>query len=231
MRLKVTCLRSLEVKQEEQQVLKVEARLYVDQAYRYAIELARPTLWVFCGLPATGKSSLAKQIAKALSIPLFQSDRIRQERQPGFHQEVLPFGQGLYGLERRHRVYAQLLAMAQETLKGGHSVILDGTYSHRRWRDDARLLASDLDTNIVFVECLCKEETLRSRLKQRAREPSLSDARLQHFPQMVEDFEPLIELAPEIHVTISTEQPLRDAVARVLSEGYASKCAQVKTLL
>jgi aminoglycoside phosphotransferase family enzyme/predicted kinase len=230
-RLKVACLRWQEVGKAQQEALKDEARLYMDQAYRYAIEFSRPTLWVFCGLPATGKSCLAEGVAKALSIALFQSDRIRKENQHDFQEQVVPFGQGLYRPAMRQRVYARLLALAQDTLKQGRSVILDATYARRKWRDEARLLASDLDTNLIFVECLCRKETLRARLGKRQTAPGLSDARLQHFEQMFADFNPTTELAPDIHVTIHTDQPVRDASGEVLSEGYARKCAQVKALL
>jgi hypothetical protein len=92
-------------------------------------------------------------------------------------------------------------------------------------------LASDLDTNLIFVECLCRKETLRARLGKRQTAPGLSDARLQHFEQMLADFDPATELAPDIHVTIHTDQPVQDASGEVLSEGYARKCAQVKKLL
>jgi aminoglycoside phosphotransferase family enzyme/predicted kinase len=230
-RLKVTCLRLQEVGKAQQKALENEARLYMGQAYRYAIEFSRPTLWVFCGLPATGKSCLAEGLAKALSIPLFQSDRIRKEEQPVSCQQVVPFGQGLYRPQMRHRVYARLLALAQETLKAGQSVILDATYSRRKWRDEVRVLASDLDTNLVFVECLCKEETIRSRLKQRERESSLSDARLEHLTQMLANFDPVTELSEDIHLAIHTDQPLREASVTILSGGYARKCAQVKRRL
>jgi hypothetical protein len=231
-RLKVACLRWREVGKAQREALEDEARHYMDQAYRYAIEFSRPTLWVFCGLPATGKSCLAEAVAKALSIPLFQSDRIRKEEQSDSHEQVVPFGQGLYRLQMRHRVYARLLALAQETLKKGHSVILDGTYSRRKWRDEARQLASDLDTNLIFVECLCKDETIRARLKQRDRESGLSDARLEHFTQMLADFEPVTELSEDIHLPLHTDQqPLAETSVSVLSEGYARKCAQVKKLL
>ena len=230
-RLKVSCLRCQEVEKAQQQALRDDARHFLEQAYQYAIRFSRPTFWIFCGLPGTGKSCLAEQVAKALSISLFQSDHIRKERQFQFHQEVVPFGQGVYRLQMRQLVYAQLLAHAQETLKGGHSVILDATYSHRKWRDEARLLASDLDTNIVFVECVCKEDTIFSRLKQRERGSAISDARTEHFAEMLKDFEALTELAPEIWLTTDTDQPLRDAFLKVLSESYACKCAQVKKLL
>jgi predicted kinase len=231
-RLKVSCLRLQEVENaHDQKTLIEEARLYMDQAYRYAIQFGRPTLWVFCGLPATGKSSLARQVAKALSISLFESDRVRKEGQADIQEEIVPFGQGLYRTGMRHRVYARLLALAQETLKGGHSVILDATFSHGRWRDDARQLAADLDTNVLFVESVCKEETIRSRLMEREISSCLSDARLQHFPQMLEDFEPLTELTPEVHLKINTDQPLHDSLSETLSAGHARKCAQVERLL
>ncbi len=230
-RLKVTCLRSQEVDDRERQSLRKEAKVYMDQAYQYAIQFSRPTVWVFCGLPASGKSFLADNLAKALSIPLFGSDRVRKERQDLPEHEVVPFGQGLYRRGMRDHVYGQLLALAQDEVKKGHSLILDGTYAHRKWRDAVRLLSSDSDTNLIFVECLCKEETIRSRLEQRATEPGLSDARLKHFPQMAKDFEPPTELPPEVHLPINSDQPIRDALAEVLSEGYARKCAQVSKLL
>jgi aminoglycoside phosphotransferase family enzyme/predicted kinase len=230
-RLKVSCLGLKEAEIGKREFLKDEARRYMDQAYQYAIQFSRPTLWIFCGLPATGKSSLAAQVSKALSISVFRSDRIRKEKQAHAHEQVVPFGHGLYRPGMRHRVYAQLLALAQETLRGGDSVILDATFAYRKWRDEARLLATDLDTNLIFVQCLCKEETMRSRLGQRRTTSSLSDARIEHFPEMLADFDPIAELSPEIHLSINTDQPLSDICARVLSEGYAHKCYQVKKLL
>lgn len=230
-RLKIAALRCREVETAEEQVLRDEAERYIHQAYQYAIQFSRPTLWVFCGLPAAGKSSLAEAVADALSISLFQSDRIRKERQPHSNEKVVPFGKGLYRSGMRQRVYVQLLALAHETLKGGHSVILDATFSHRKWRDEVQLLAADLDASLIFAECFCKEETIRSRLKQRETTSSLSDARLQHFSQMLEDFEPLVEIPPEVHVRIDTDQPRRDALSHVVSKGYACKCQQAKKLL
>ena len=230
-RLKVACLRWQAVKKPEQEILAADARVYLNQAYRYAIEFSRPTLWVFCGLPATGKSALAEEVADALGVPLFQSDRVRREEQGDGQPKKVPFGRGPYRLEIRHRVYNRMLALAQQTLKTGRSVILDATYSRRKWRDATRVLASDLDTNLVFVECLCEEETIRSRLKERT-DSSLSDARLEHFTQIREAFEPTTELSDDMHLSIRTDkQPLHETVVNVLSDGYARKCAQVKRLI
>ena len=243
-KLKTTCFRIQEVKDAGQKALKTEAGFYLNQAYRYTLQFSRPTLLVFCGMPATGKSYLAQTLAKALSLTLFQSDYIRKHiHKEGLshgNQKVEAFGKGLYRQQMRHHVYSQMLALAQKTLKGGHSVILDATFSKRKWRDEAMRLSKDLDTNIIFVECVCKPETIRKRLGQRDGmgnglgegqgdgSSNLSDARLEHFPQISKDFEPLFELNSQIHLTVDTELPLRDNFLYLLSKGYACKCAQVK---
>jgi aminoglycoside phosphotransferase family enzyme/predicted kinase len=230
-RLKIKCLRLKEIENSEQRFLMDEIRRYTDQAYQYAIRFGRPTLWILCGLPATGKSSLSRKAADALSADLFQSDCLRKEiglfSQPG----VAPFGKGRYRAELRHLVYAHLLAKAQKKLKKGHSVILDATFAHRKWRADACQLAADLDTNIIFAECVSNLKILRTRLKRRETETGISDARLQHLPQLLEDFEPINELNAETHFTVNTEQNVDSTLIKLLAEGYACKCAQVGKIL
>lgn len=231
---KVACLRSTEVHSaHERSLLEDEARDYLRLAYRYAIQFSRPTLWVFMGLPASGKSSLAEAIARTLSLHLFQSDSVRKEwvgHLLGL-PEVAPYDQGLHRTEIRHRVYGKMLALAQEKLKNGHSVALDATFSHRKWRDQVRRLAVDLDTGLIFVECACSEATLVERLKGREEVPGLSDARLQHLPDMIRESEETTELSPEILLRVDTGQPFAKSFSDVLSGGYARKFAQVLKLL
>jgi len=225
-RLKVTALRLQQVRQAQRESLAQEARRYMAQAYRYAMQFGRATLWVFCGLPATGKSHLAKMVSEALWIPVFQSDRVR--KQSGFGRpDVVGYAQGPYRPGMRQQVYAHMLGLAQDMLKAGRSAILDATFSRRGWRQSARQLAIDWDANLVFVECVCPEETIRSRLKKRAKEFGLSDARLEHLPQMMAEFEPVVEPEPQYHLVIQTEQPANRALTELLSQGYDRRRRQV----
>ena len=229
-RLKVACFRYQTVTEaDEQKALKEEIGGYLTLAYRYTLQFSRPTLWVFCGLPASGKSCLAERLARLLPAKLFQSDAIRKEKQPS--PEIVPFGTGEYSAARRQRVYARLLALAQDELRRGRSVILDATYSKRNRRGEVRQLARDLDTNLIFAECACSAETLSARLRDRETASGLSDARLCHLQDMMADFEPLSEIAPETHVKVSTEQPTNDAFLDLLSDSYAGKTEQVKQRL
>jgi len=232
-RVKVACLRSTEVAKEERGPLRKDANTYLWQAYRYAFQFARPTLWVLCGLPASGKSSLALKLSETLHLPVFQSDLVRKEGggEARIEAGVVPYGGGIYRAELRQRVYGRLLASAQEQLKGGRSVVLDASFSRRKWREEAARLARDLNTSLVFVECVCGEETLRRRLEQREEAPGLSDARLVHLPAMVRDFEPLTEVPPLQHGRVCTEQDPDRVLVETISNGYFLKCAQVRELL
>jgi uncharacterized protein len=233
--VKINCLRYAEAPADPalQDTLRQQAQHYLEQAYRYALQFSRPTLWIFCGLPATGKSTLARETAQTLDLPVFQSDSVRKELLGLIpHQEVVvPFGKGIYRPEMSALVYGQLLALSQEQLKNGHSVIVDATYARRKWRQEARQLAADLDVDVIFVECQCNEETLRRRLTRREAQPSLSDARLQHLPGFLTGFEPLDEIPADLLVRTDTAKPLASAFAEVLSAGYASKTAQVRKVL
>ena len=131
----------------------------------------------------------------------------------------------------RHQVYVKLLALAQEVLKKGHSVILDATFSHRKWRDEARLVAQDMDANLVVVECVASEPTIRERLRMREQTAGLSDARLEHFSRIKEDFDPVVELPPEIHIKAYCDQPFQKTLVSLLAEAYKCKREQVIGLL
>jgi len=222
--LKVACLRIKEGGAAP--ALTDEARSCLNLAYRYAIQFSRPSLWVFCGLPASGKSSLARRAAEALFMPCLQSDRLRKQSSSPI-REVVDFGQGSYSLGKRAHLYAMMLGQAHDILKKGRSVALDATFSSIKWRDEARQLASDLDTNIIFAECRCREKTTTARLKARENRPGLSDARLRNFNQIKDNYEPMTELPPETHLLIDTDLTPRESFLNVLAGGHRLKREQV----
>lgn len=232
-KVKVACLRWEEMESpKEREALAKEAMSYLQQAYRYALQFSRPTIWAVMGLPATGKSSVAGMLSKKLSLPIFQSDLIRREM-PGVTETslgVVGYDEGAYRSTMRQRVYGKMLLMAMDELKKGHSVVLDATFCNRRWRDELRQLAGDLDTNLVVVECTSDEQTIRARLQRREGEGGISDARLEHLPQMMREYETPSELPPEIFLQLDTSLPQAQAIARALSHGYAKKREQVKAL-
>lgn len=225
-RLKVACMSLPHADEGVRAALRRDIRGYLELAIRYALSFGRPTLWVFFGLPGSGKSTLAEMAARALSMPLLQSDAVRKE-DPGFPADgVVPFNTGAYRPVVRGRVYARLLNLAQERLRQGASVVLDATFSETRWRDAAADLARDLNSGLVFVQCACSPATLRERLGRREQAPGESDARPFHLEDMLATFEPFIESLPDTHMLVDTGQGAEQCLHDILCTGHALKGRQ-----
>ena len=204
---------------------------YLELAHGYARCMIKPTLWIFCGLPASGKSALASALSKALHIEYLNSDRVRKQRFGLSPQDraIEPVDQGIYSAEAGRQVYAQLLDTARQKIQSGRSIILDATYSASTHRKRILQLADEYPVEILFVECTTEEAVLRSRLRQRERAASVSDARLAHFDTLKSRFEPLTDIPPARHIRIDTAAKMTDCLNSLFIERYLyrmEKCRQ-----
>jgi hypothetical protein len=220
-RSKIACLRLSESGASEYAYHKThrEARQYLELASRYALQFTRPVIWVVCGLPASGKSTIAAALGKALGLEILRSDAVRKQlfELPVETAVIQPFEEGMYSREVTALTYERLLLQAQDQIAGGRSVILDATYGSRRQRQEVLRLARDSDANVLFVECSARPDILIERLRRRENGPSVSDARVQHFQQLRQRFEPLVDIRAELHLRVNTEEPLRKNLDRILS--------------
>jgi uncharacterized protein len=229
-RLKVACLRQDEAGAAEKRSLRSEIARLQRMAYRYILQGVRPTLWVFFGLPATGKSVLAEGLADSHALEVIQSDRVRRETGFRSPEKEEDYGEGAYRIEMRGRVYADMFLSAQKILRSGKSVVLDATFSLRKWRREAVCLARDVNAFTVFVECVCSGETIRKRLGARLSGETISDARLRHLPGLSAEFEPVVESEGLKHFKVDTESPFAESLLEAISRGYATKRAQAREL-
>ncbi len=227
-RLKIACF-SLE-HAKDQAAVAGEIRDYLDQAYLYAVSFGRPVLWVFCGLPASGKSTVARRVTQALQMTHLASDTVRKEGQDFPDDGVVAFNTGAYRPVLRGRVYAKLLNLAQEELRKGRSVVLDATFSSAQWRESAMQLASDQNAGLIFVHCVCSPQTIKARLANREASSGESDARLIHLDDMIRNFEPFDEAA-DTYLAVSTEQSEDDSLYDALSRGWALRQVHARDLI
>jgi len=223
-RCKVNCMRLQEgglTEQIKRKLLK-ETMKYLDLAYQYAVKFTRPTLWVVCGMPGSGKSTISRELSRMFGIKTLNSDVIRKELfgMKPVDPSDMPFEEGIYSKGASGLTYGKLLLLAQEEIEKGKSVILDATYGNKHHRDEVLRMARDKDSNIIFVECVLKEKLLKERLSNRKTNFSVSDARLPHFEYFKKRFEPLNEVGDAMHICVDSEKTLEKSMQQILGKDY-----------
>jgi hypothetical protein len=197
-----------------------EARAYFDLATSYAGGFPRPMLIAACGLPATGKSTLAAELARRLGMMVISTDVVRKRR-AGLRPDDragAAFGTGLYRPATTQNTYAALRRMAATWLDRGISVVLDGTFGDRRQRQLARQTAQHTGACFHLVQTTCDEAIVRERLQKRERDPArASDATWQVYEQMQRTFVAPDELPPSERSTDDTGGAGADEIIRRLA--------------
>jgi predicted kinase len=218
-RVKVNCLRlqQNDLDEARRAELLKKTQCYIRLAYQYAEQFARPTVWVVCGMVASGKSTIARELADKLGIHMLSSDLVRKKLFRDQSPNRPAFEEDIYSKEATSITYSKLLRLAQAEIENQNPVILDATFSRKNLRREVFRLAAELDANIVFLECRCADALIRDRLKKRETEPSISDARLQHFEDLRTAYEPLDEIPQDIHVTVDTQKSVDDSIREILS--------------
>jgi len=224
-RVKVNCLSLQEssLGEYERKRLLRETEKYMELAYAYALSISRPVLWIICGMIGSGKSTIADRLSQALDVKVLRSDVIRKDLfglKPDAAMDV-PFGEGIYSEEVNRLTYGKLLLLAQEEVKKGCSVILDATFNNRHYRAEAQRLSQDLDTDLIFVECVASLAEIQRRLLARETNRSVSDARLHHLTKFKNIFEPLTETEEKNRIRVNTEDSVAENIHKILSQNNA----------
>jgi len=158
-----------EVGEDERKEALLSALCHFHLSGQYASGGVKPTLLIVCGLPGTGKTTLARQIALRTGFEHLMSDVIRKELagiKPGEHREQA-FGEGLYSEHFTERTYAEMAWKAEASLRQGRSVITDATFSKRRHLKKVMDAADRARAAVKVVECSAQSATVRARLEER----------------------------------------------------------------
>lgn len=178
-RAKVSALqaREPEIPETDRTAADLEARRYLRFVAATAVEEEGPLWLIFCGLPASGKSSVAEALhgASGKAWPVFSSDRIRKELAGVAPSE--PLSEFFYSEEFSDRTYRALLERASAATGEHRVVILDANFRERRERFLAREAARAAGARIAILRVDAGEEVVIQRLASRKNDPnSVSDA-------------------------------------------------------
>ncbi|PLX48139.1 MAG: hypothetical protein C0613_12070 [Desulfobulbaceae bacterium] len=164
------------------------------------------------GLPASGKSRLARRWARKHDFSYFNFDKVQKqffgiaESARGGGHDSLPSEQSVPDMNRR--TYDALLAYARQELMAGRTVVLDAVYGARQERNYLLELAVELKVTPYFVLCYCSERATKARMDDRTSAGRPGYAAHWHlFKKQQEELDPLDDLEPTMVVSVNTENP------------------------
>jgi len=182
-----------------------ESLRYLTLAAGYAMA---PSFILMCGLPGSGKSTMARAVARPLRAEIIRSDEVRKEQ-----SGLAPTERGdasIYSPAKTARVYHELIERAGRALAEGRHVVLDAAFPTRALRARAieSLTAREPSGSWLVVECTATPEELSRRLRRRVHDPrEVSDADERVMREMNARFEPPQEIAMDHLQRVESQAP------------------------
>jgi uncharacterized protein len=198
-----------------------KAGRYFRLALRYSLFGSKPTVYLFMGRVASGKSTLANQIAEDTDLPIYSTDHIRKEIADIPLTERLPDEErsSLYSSEMSVKTYQVLYDHGIREIRNGRSVILDGTFSSRKKREEFSERFEKAQVDYLFIEAVSDNDIRKDRLRKRPEDQSvISDARLEDMDFLDNQFENPEELDPDHLMKADTSGNIENSLKELHSK-------------
>ncbi len=166
---------------------------------------ASPALVILCGLPGTGKSYFARELAARAPFAWLNSDRTRK----------LLVARPQYSRREHQRVFAAMHALTLEYLREGYSVVFDATNLNENARAPLYAAARAAGVEKVIIRFTASARLVRQRLAERAAgigDAAQSDAGWEVYARMAAGDEP----APGPHILVEGPEDVEGALREVV---------------
>lgn len=122
-----------------------------------------PALLIVTGAPASGKTTLARRLARDLSLPLFTKDDLKERLYDSLGVGDLDYSQrlGVASFELLYQVAGACLAV-------GQSVAIESNFRAERSSQELRTLAQRYPYRPVQVLCWADARVLQDRFRRRS---------------------------------------------------------------
>jgi uncharacterized protein len=189
-----------------------------DLAERLCWQARGPVVIVLAGPAASGKSTLARELASRSGLAIVSSDATRK-RLAGLAASERARPEH-YASSFTQATYSALARAARARLVRGRGVLLDATFRTAEQRATLLDALTGAQASMLFVRCHVDLQTALARAAARSEQQlRVSDATPAVVAEQFGQFEPPSELAPERVLALDCERPLErqaDAVARAL---------------
>ncbi len=183
---KVAAIKSVEKEIDEQSRIasRKEAWSCFQLALQYAVSGKKPSVVVLMGRVGSGKSTQARLLAEHLGWPLLSSDVTRKQLAgvPIYTRGSNAEREQLYSKEQTEQTYQTLILKTKAFLRQHKSVVLDATFSSKKYRRELYNAITSMKSACHFIEVTASEDTIKLRLEQRDEATNqVSDARLEDY--------------------------------------------------
>jgi aminoglycoside phosphotransferase family enzyme/predicted kinase len=228
-RVKVACLRLAQLDENDPRrpALLSDVQSLAALSYRFVWRARLPVVLVLCGVGASGKSTLAEEIARRSGLHHLSSDVIRKGLAGVPVEERGP--SEIYEERSTMLTYDDLLVETLELLDSVGGVIVDATFGQRHHRLVLADSVRGSGARVLFCECRAPEAVLEERALARVRAPErASDATWDVIRRQIEAFEPLDEVAARDHFVVRTDRPQAETVDEI--DAFASRAIEGSTV-
>jgi predicted kinase len=159
---------------------------------------------IICGLPGVGKTTVAKGLSPLISAVVLATDKIRKEL----------FSKPMYGRKERRLIYDVMILVAKYLDKAGINCILDATFTRESSRREIKEKLGLASKDIHIIECVCPEDIVFSRLRQRKHD--YSDADFSVYRKMKRIYEPVKVEHMTVDTSMLSKTDIRSIATKIL---------------